>query len=104
MFDNIVINTLVPALFTHAGYTGNAELREKAVEWLEQTASESNSIIQGFRNIGISSRSAFDSQSFMELKTRYCDQKRCLSCAVGAEIMKGEITSLHRSESGALSK
>jgi len=38
--------------------------------------------------LGLSIKTAFDSQASIELYNNYCTQKRCLKCNVGIEILK----------------
>lgn len=88
MIDNIMINTIAPVLFAHGNYQDEKKYMDKALLWLEQTGAEVNRITSGFKEIGLEIRSAFDSQALIELKKEYCDQKRCLNCAVGNFILK----------------
>ncbi|MDQ3552472.1 MAG: DUF2851 domain-containing protein, partial [Bacteroidota bacterium] len=62
--------------------------KEKAIKWLENIKGEKNNITTGFKQIGVSSTTAFDSQALLELKNEYCSNKRCLTCAVGNFILK----------------
>lgn len=88
MADNIIINTIAPVLFAYGSYHKEEKYKDKALKWLEKTASESNSITKGFANIGIESNNAFDSQALIELKNEYCSRKRCLECGVGNVLLK----------------
>lgn len=83
MIDNIIINTIVPVLFAYGNYHDENKYKQKAVDWLELTDAESNSVTRGFHKVGITCETAFDSQALLELKTKYCDNKRCLECAIG---------------------
>jgi hypothetical protein len=87
--DVIIINTIVPMVFTYGVYHEDESTKEKAIKWLEKIRGEKNYIIKGFSNIGISSNTAFDSQALLELKNEYCSNKRCLTCAVGNYLLKG---------------
>lgn len=89
MVDNIIINTVVPVLFAYGSYHKEEKYKQKAVKWLEEIAAEQNSITKGFMQLGIENKAAFDSQALIELKNEYCDQKRCLDCAIGNAILKG---------------
>ena len=76
MIDNIVINTIVPLVFAYGLYHGEEQLKKKALQWLEQTSSEQNSIVEGFVRLGIPNGTAFDSQALIELKNQYCDSPK----------------------------
>ncbi len=83
MVDNIIINTICPLLFAYGAYYGEPGYRDKALQWLEQTTYESNSITRGFVRLGVKNKNAFDSQALIELRGEYCSKKRCLDCGVG---------------------
>ncbi|HVT86479.1 MAG TPA: DUF2851 family protein [Chitinophagaceae bacterium] len=88
MIGNIIINTICPVLFAYGNYHDENKYKEKALQWLEETAAESNSITKGFQQLGIENNNAFDSQALIELKNEYCNKKRCLDCALGNTILK----------------
>lgn len=88
MIDNIIINTIVPVLFAYGLYHKEETYKNKAILWLEELSAEANSITKGFASLKLFSKSAFDSQSFIELKTQYCDPKHCLQCGIGNALLK----------------
>ena len=89
MVNTIVVNTVIPILFAYGTYRDEQPYKDKALLWLEETGSEANSITRGWMTRGVPNRHAFDSQSLIELKTRYCDEKRCLDCMIGNALLKG---------------
>lgn len=91
MTENIIINTVVPLLFAYGRLHKEDGYKHKALQWLEESAAEKNAIILNWKNSGIEISNAFDSQALLELKTQYCDKKRCLECAVGNALLKGVI-------------
>lgn len=88
MIDNIIINTIVPVLFAYGNYHNEQPYKDKALQWLEETAAEKNVITKGFEKLGLENRVAYDSQALIELKNNYCHPKRCLDCVVGNAILK----------------
>jgi hypothetical protein len=88
MVDNIIVNTVAPILFAYGNYHHEQSFIDKAVKWLQEISAEGNSITKGFRRLKIAVNSAFDSQAMIELKTMYCDQKRCLECGIGFHILR----------------
>ncbi len=88
MINNLLINTVVPVLFSYGIYHKEEKYKEKALQWLQQLPSESNSVLQSFQNLNVSSSSAFDSQALLELKNEYCGNKRCLECSIGNALLK----------------
>ncbi|PIY31678.1 MAG: DUF2851 domain-containing protein, partial [Bacteroidetes bacterium CG_4_10_14_3_um_filter_42_6] len=55
---------------------------------LEQLPSESNAISRLFSLSGIEASNSLQSQALIQLKSKYCDQKRCLECRIGHELLK----------------
>ena len=88
MIESLIINVVVPILFVYATTTQNEELKNKAIQFLEQLNSENNSIIDNFEFYGVEAKSALQSQALIELKTMYCSQKKCLTCSVGNNLIK----------------
>jgi Protein of unknown function (DUF2851) len=88
MIDNVIINTIVPVLFAYGLYHKEERFKSKALLWLEELSPEINSITKGFVGLKLTNNSAFDSQAFIELKTRYCDHKHCLKCVIGNALLK----------------
>lgn len=88
MTGNIIINTIAPMLFAWGVQHDDNRYQLKALQWLEETAPESNQVIRGFSQIGITALNAFDTQALIELKNEYCSKKRCLECGVGNALLK----------------
>ncbi|RTL59235.1 MAG: DUF2851 family protein [Sphingobacteriales bacterium] len=88
MIDNILINTVIPLLFAYGQFHKEHAFKDKAIKWLGEIKPEQNNITRPFTQLGIENKSAFDSQSLLELKKHYCDKKRCLNCAVGNSLLK----------------
>ncbi|MEI6554276.1 MAG: DUF2851 family protein [Paludibacter sp.] len=85
--NSILINTVVPFLFCFATHKNNEGLRDRAIQILEETPSERNSIITNWQNAGIPVESAYDSQALLQLKKQYCDEKKCLRCRIGHKVL-----------------
>lgn len=88
MIDNIIINTIIPVLFTYGLHHNEQVYKDRAIKWLEEISAEKNSITSGFEKLNFSNKSAFDSQSFIQLKNEYCNKKLCLHCAIGNSLLK----------------
>lgn len=88
MSAGIVINSVVPLLFAYGNYMGENIYKEKALRWLDELAGEKNTVTQTFAALGIKIKTAFDSQALIQLKNHYCNNKRCLECAVGNHLLK----------------
>jgi hypothetical protein len=88
MADNILINTVIPILFTYGYLHGDSIVKDRALLWMDQISAEKNNITKGFEAIGIANKSAFDSQALIQLKNEYCNNKRCLECAIGNKLLR----------------
>ena len=88
MIENIIINTIVPILFSYGVHHSEESFKERAITWLETISSEKNLITKGFEQLGFTNKSAFDSQALLQLKNEYCYHKFCLQCAIGNTILK----------------
>ncbi len=89
MVQNIIVNTILPVLYAYGWYNNNEIYKLKALQWAEQLLPEINNITKGFEALGLANKSAYDSQALIQLKNKYCNEKRCLECAVGNKILKG---------------
>ena len=65
------------------------EISEDLIQLLSEVAPEKNAILDKFSSFGIKSKNAFETQSLLQLKNEYCNKSRCLECAIGIELMKG---------------
>ncbi len=85
--DLLVINTIAPVLYLYGKTIQDDAYIDRAIHWLESVKSEQNHIIRTWKNSGINTKSAFDSQALIHLKQNYCDQLKCLNCVIGHEII-----------------
>lgn len=87
MVNNLLLNTVIPVVYAYGAYHGQTSYTTKAIDWMGAIAAEKNSITRGFEALGIENRTAMDSQALIQLKNEYCNQKRCLDCAVGNQLL-----------------
>ena len=87
MIENILINTIIPMLYAFAGYQKQPALETKALAWLEEIAAEKNSVLSNWRKLAVPLANAADSQALLELKTQYCEKKKCLECSIGHAVL-----------------
>jgi hypothetical protein len=85
--DLIVINTIIPLQFAFAKSQGK-EISEDLIRLLNEVAPEKNAVLDKFNSFGIQSKSAFETQSLLQLKNEYCNKSKCLECVVGMELLK----------------
>lgn len=87
LVERIIINVLVPMKFIYAKSTGK-EISDELLDMLASLPAEQNSVLDYFSQMGFKAENAMQSQSYLELKKYYCDEKKCLNCAVGLQILK----------------
>lgn len=85
--DLLIINTVVPIKFYYAKVNGK-DNSEELIHLMSQIRPEKNIIIDKFNFFKVESKSAFDTQSLLQLKNEYCSHQRCLQCAVGLGLLK----------------
>jgi len=86
--DKLIINVLAPFLFFYGKYVNEEKYIDKALRFLTEIKAESNLIIKGFKKLQVPCNSAADSQALIELKNNYCENKKCLDCRVGFNLLK----------------
>ena len=86
----LVINTIVPLFFAYGKNKNLETYPERALQFLESLNPESNSIITLFSHSGIKIQNAYDSQALMQLKREYCEQKKCMYCRIGHQLLAKE--------------
>ena len=84
----IIINVVAPLLFLYGKQLGKEDYQDRSIEYLEATKAETNKITKLWKELGIKAESAYFSQGLIQLKTQYCDQKRCMECSVGNQLLR----------------
>lgn len=85
--DLIIINTIIPIQFAYSNIRGES-IAEELIEFMNEVTPEKNAIIDKFKSFGISTKNAFETQTLLELKNEYCNNKSCLKCVVGMDLLK----------------
>ncbi len=76
----LIINTIVPILYSYGKHRKDTGLCNKAESHLHLLPPEDNGIIRSWAKMGINANCAADSQALIQLKKEYCNKKRCLEC------------------------
>ncbi|MEN2415283.1 DUF2851 family protein [Flavobacterium mesophilum] len=85
--DLLIINTIIPIQFAYSNIIGST-IAEDLIDFMYDVSAEKNSITEKFEFFGIKSKTAFESQTLIELKNEYCNHNACLKCAMGMELLK----------------
>ncbi len=88
MKNTLLINAVAPMLFAYGKYKDNETYCDRAFALLETCEAESNSIITGWKKMNLTGNNASETQAMLQLKKQYCDQFRCLDCAIGHKILQ----------------
>ena len=86
--DLLIINAWVPLLFVYGEVRGQQQYKDQAVSLLQQLPAENNTIIRQFQTAGVNPENAAQSQALLQLKSLYCNNRRCLHCSIGHSIIK----------------
>ena len=90
--DLLLINAVIPILFSYGRRHSDETFTERAIEWLESIAPEQNAIVREWKRVDITAQHAADSQALLHLKTRYCDRRDCLRCRLGSFYLRHQST------------
>ncbi len=86
--DLLLINTIIPLKFSYAKYLGQ-DASEEIISLASTIPSEMNSIIKKFNQLRPIAKNSLQSQGLLQLKNEYCSNNKCLHCAIGDSILKG---------------
>ncbi len=93
--STLIINAIVPLLFIYGKMQGNRAYCDLATDYLHALPAEKNKMLNLWDACHVSTKSAADSQSLLQLYKNYCTNKRCLECAIGFELLKPVSTTTH---------
>ena len=86
--DLLVINTVIPIKFWYLRSIGKQDFGS-LIKIMEEISPEKNTIISRFKALNIDSNHALTTQALLQLKNEYCNQQRCLNCAIGKALIQG---------------
>ena len=72
--------------FHYYKYTGDRRV-DQILDWVRQLPPEKNNYSLKFKELGCTIEDALESQACIQLKTNYCNQRRCLSCTFGHKLL-----------------
>jgi hypothetical protein len=78
---------VVPLLAAYGKSKGEQKYLDRAINILQQTPGEANSVVAQWKEFGFKSKTAFDSQALIELQSNYCAKRRCLDCSIGVTLI-----------------
>ena len=87
--DGIIRNVSAPLMFAFSDFVGNADYKLKGLQHLRDLRPENNRITREWLANGINLHDSYDAQGAIEQFNANCLQKKCLSCPIGQEMIKG---------------
>ena len=84
--DLVIVNTIIPMKFVYLKARNSYDEME-IFKIIGQIQPEKNSIINRFADLKIKAKSALETQALLQLKTYYCDSKKCLQCRIGNNLV-----------------
>ncbi len=91
MIHHLILNVQIPYLFFYGAENARPDLQERALKILEELPPEKNAKIAEWQELlpAFPIDSASTTQALLTLHDSYCEQRRCLHCAIGHEVLKG---------------
>ncbi len=86
--ETLLINVVIPLMFVYGKHQGKPALKDFALTMMTKLEPEQNAIVSGWKTCGWAALDAGQSQALLYLRKQYCDQKRCLHCAIGLHVLK----------------
>ena len=86
--NSLIMNLVVPFTFVYGKQNQQEELVDKSLQLLENVKAESNATVKKWKQLGIKTTNAMQTQALLELKNNYCSQKKCLNCSIGNKILQ----------------
>ncbi|PQA91621.1 hypothetical protein B0A69_17635 [Chryseobacterium shigense] len=83
----VILNTVLPLKYTYHRYQSE-EITDEILEFYRNAASEKNSIISGWKEMGLDVKNAMESQSLIYHYKTSCEEKNCLNCGIGFKLLK----------------
>ncbi|AYZ10480.1 DUF2851 family protein [Chryseobacterium arthrosphaerae] len=85
--DLIILNTVLPLKYTYHKYHSE-DAADEMIELYRNIPAEKNSVIQGWKNLGVHTTNALETQSLIYHHKNSCEEKNCLTCSIGFKLLK----------------
>lgn len=85
----LLLNSILPLKFAYQKYH-QEEITDEILGYYRELSAEKNSIMEGWKNLGVKIKNALESQALIYHYKNYCTPKNCLNCSIGFKILKEE--------------
>lgn len=83
----IILNTILPLKYTYYKHR-QEEITDDILLFYKELPAEKNSIVEGWKGLGLKSSTALQTQSMIYHYNTNCATKNCLNCSIGFKILK----------------
>lgn len=83
----LILNTVLPLKYSYHKYH-NEKITDEILMFYKELSAEKNSIIEGWKKVGLKVKNALQTQSLIYHHKNYCTSKNCLNCSIGFNILK----------------
>ncbi|PRA95683.1 hypothetical protein CQ046_21850 [Chryseobacterium sp. MYb7] len=85
--DLLILNTVLPLKYAYHRYH-HEEITDEIIELYKSISAEKNTIITGWKKLGLEVANALESQSMIYHHKTNCETKNCLACGIGFKLLK----------------
>lgn len=83
----ILINAILPIKYCyHKNY--NQDIADEITKMYSEIPPEKNSIIKNWIDLGVETSSALETQALLYHYKTFCNEKKCLNCSIGFQLLK----------------
>lgn len=90
LLHHVIINSLSPLFYAYGTIQGDEKWKQKAIQWLSAMKTEENKITRLWKKYNVICSNAMESQGLLHLQRYYCQEKKCLDCAVGMKVLQNK--------------
>lgn len=88
--EMLLINVLLPVWFYYHHQIHGQSTSLSIFDMMAKLPPEDNAICSRYKKLGFPVQSALDSQALLELRSQYCEPKRCIACRIGQQFFSGQ--------------
>lgn len=90
MIENLQRNVLIPFRMAYRRRVRHSDLGS-LLEWFAHLPPENDIVIRGFNGLPLDIAHSGYTQGLHQLKSNYCDQLKCTSCAIGRQFLSSKL-------------
>lgn len=84
--NTLLINTILPIQFLYYHHHDSDKIND-ILEIYESIPAEKNHIVDSWQRLGVTVKSAYDTQAWLQVYKKYCVSQKCVFCRIGANIL-----------------